>query len=146
MSRLHLRDSNTGWPNVGPMSLLSSWSWANIGLTYINVWAMTSKLLQCGLVISSENFPSKVVPKTTRACPWGQGLWGIHKVWQTFCLYYCHAVTSIVIFFVLFLFCTVVYQMSVGSAMMWFYRDPHKISINDRSLKFFICVHRQWSI
>ena len=31
-------DSNVRWPNVGPMSVLLSWYWANVNPTYIAVW------------------------------------------------------------------------------------------------------------
>ena len=33
-------DSNVGWPNVGPTSVLSSWRWANVSITDIAVWVV----------------------------------------------------------------------------------------------------------
>ena len=33
-------DSNVGWPNIGPNSVLSSRRWANISQTYIAVWGV----------------------------------------------------------------------------------------------------------
>ena len=36
----HVPDSNEGWPNVGPTSVLSSRRWANVSPTYIAVWGI----------------------------------------------------------------------------------------------------------
>ena len=40
-----LPDSNEGWPNVGPTSVLSSRRWANVSPTYIAVWDLTLVLV-----------------------------------------------------------------------------------------------------
>ena len=38
MIYVYIPDSNVGWPDVGPTSVLSSRRWANVRPTYIAVW------------------------------------------------------------------------------------------------------------